>query len=358
MRCRPLIGCNKYSINTRSKPTIFAPLLSLNKRPKTQPGRTRLSAMTNELNVIAISSIMFFGAFSAMLLPGIKIQHSFSTTNLSNLGLAIEAIAAGMLCGSTLCIIMPEGFKSFFEASTTFPTWFASFSLLLGFVFMVILQAASDSWAREEDREALAEEDLDCQAEEGLSLINPASSHTHQDGIGRREGSQTKEQQRIASQALWGLVIHAAADGIAAGSASLSSSASLSVTVSIAIMLHKFPVAYSLSVFLRKSQLKGWELTRSLLLFSLSSPLFLLATFFLVGSLITFDQALVSLVILFSGGTVAYAAFMHVLPSTLKSSHSSHENGDRLSNTPTWVILAVVLSSFIPLVMVAILPED
>ena len=164
-------------------------------------------------------------------------------------------------------------------------------------------------------------------------------------------------QQRSAHRTLWGLVIHAAADGIAAGSASLSNNVGLSATVSLAILLHKFPVAFALSTYLRQSHhnIKGWDLTRSMLLFSLSSPIFLLATFFIIGELVAFDQALISLVILFSGGTVAYAAFLHVLPSTLSLHSNSRDKDQRM---PAWVVVATLLSSFIPLLLVATLPED
>lgn len=45
--------------------------------------------------------------------------------------------------------------------------------------------------------------------------------------------------------------MHAAADGLAVGAASLSGELSMSLAVGMAIIMHKIPVAWSLATFLK-----------------------------------------------------------------------------------------------------------
>lgn len=53
-----------------------------------------------------------------------------------------------------------------------------------------------------------------------------------------------------------------AADGLAVGAACLSGSLALTASVGSAILIHKFPVAFGLSSFLRGSGWEGWRLQR------------------------------------------------------------------------------------------------
>ena len=342
----------RYRSYTSTRITRSSPAQLLPSRPS-----LIMSIPSSAASVGLTSTIMFVGAYVAMLLPGIKIpsQQSTQTSTASHAAssgsLLVNAIASGLLSGASLCLIIPEGFNSFSEASSKhLPQWTASLALLSGFTFMLVLDVVSGSWGLDRDQKPDNENARD---DEGLGLLNPSDPR-------EQEHSKDREPQlRAAKQTLLGLVIHAAADGIAAGAASLSGSVSLSATISLAILLHKFPVAYSLSIFLRKAGLKDWPLSRSLLTFSLASPLFLLATYFLLGPLVSFDQQLVSLIVLFSGGSVCFAAFLHVLPSTLKGQSNTCQDGSQLPNTkaPGWVTAAIVISSFVPLLMAALLPE-
>lgn len=230
------------------------------------------------------------------------------------------------------------------------PEWAAALCLLGGFAFMLVIEAATDAWT-------VQDSPSDEQDEEGLRLLERAETSGDSSRDPTPQSRDQSQQQREARRTLFGLVIHAAADGIAAGAASLSGTVSLSVTVSLAILLHKFPVAWSLSIFLRKSGLHGWQLGQSLLLFSLSSPVFLLSTFFVIRQMVSFDQQLVSLVLLFSGGSVCFVAFLHVIPSALKA-HSPRQDGSQPDNKANWVAVTVVLASFVPLLMAALLPDE
>ena len=107
-----------------------------------------------------------------------------------------------------------------------------------------------------------------------------------------------------------GLVIHAAADGIALGAS--SSQPSLSFIIFIAIMIHKAPAAFGLTSVLLKQGL-GKRMARAhLLAFSLAAPLGALATWIIVRVLgaggVGFgkEEAIrwwTGVLLLFSGGT-------------------------------------------------------
>jgi len=107
-----------------------------------------------------------------------------------------------------------------------------------------------------------------------------------------------------------GLVIHAAADGIALGAS--SSQPSLSFIIFIAIMIHKAPAAFGLTSVLLKQGL-GKRIARAhLLAFSLAAPLGALATWLVVRILgaggvgLGGEEAIrwwTGVLLLFSGGT-------------------------------------------------------
>jgi zinc transporter 9 len=107
-----------------------------------------------------------------------------------------------------------------------------------------------------------------------------------------------------------GLVIHAAADGIALGAS--SSQPSLSFIIFIAIMIHKAPAAFGLTSVLLKQGL-GKRMARAhLLAFSLAAPVGALATWFVVRLLgaggvgLGGEESLqwwTGVLLLFSGGT-------------------------------------------------------
>ncbi|KAJ5281216.1 hypothetical protein N7478_006588 [Penicillium angulare] len=113
-----------------------------------------------------------------------------------------------------------------------------------------------------------------------------------------------------------GLVIHAAADGIALGAS--SSDTGLSFIIFLAIMVHKAPASFGLTSILLKQGLSSRTARAHLLVFSLAAPVGALATFLfahMVGSS-SGDEAgsqwRTGMLLLFSGGTFLYVA-MHTM---------------------------------------------
>ncbi|KGO73876.1 Zinc/iron permease [Penicillium italicum] len=113
-----------------------------------------------------------------------------------------------------------------------------------------------------------------------------------------------------------GLVIHAAADGIALGAS--SSDAGLSFIIFLAIMVHKAPASFGLTSILLKQGLSSRTARAHLLVFSLAAPFGALATFLFVQMMgsSSADEAgthwRTGMLLLFSGGTFLYVA-MHTM---------------------------------------------
>ena len=80
-----------------------------------------------------------------------------------------------------------------------------------------------------------------------------------------------------------GLVVHAAADGIALGAAAASHHANVEFIVFFAIMLHKAPTAFGLTSFLVREGSDPRRIIRLLLVFSAAAPIGAFATFAIIN---------------------------------------------------------------------------
>lgn len=119
-----------------------------------------------------------------------------------------------------------------------------------------------------------------------------------------------------------GLVIHAAADGIALGAAATTSHRDVEMIIFLAIMLHKAPAAFSLVVLLLHNGLKPPTIRRHLLAFSLSAPIAAIFTYY--GLSQQGKEALrrnnaTGVAMLFSAGTFLFVATVHVLPELIQN---------------------------------------
>lgn len=117
-------------------------------------------------------------------------------------------------------------------------------------------------------------------------------------------------QQSRPSSTTVGLVIHAAADGIALGASSTASSRRLGFIVFVALMIHKAPAAFGLTSALLKQGLSKRRARNHLIVFSLAAPIGALLTWALVnifeggiGQNEHGTRFFTGLLLLFSGGT-------------------------------------------------------
>jgi len=158
------------------------------------------------------------------------------------------------------------------------PTFEIGFSLMLGFVLMFLI----DRLPRH------ATESLhSVPATRHISLDNLATSSVN--GDEEQEGflgtlAPTPRQSRgLATTA--GLVIHAAADGIAMGASATTSNMKLGLIIFMAIMIHKAPAAFGLTSVLLKQGLSKRAARGHLIVFSLAAPFGALSTYLLISLL-------------------------------------------------------------------------
>ncbi len=130
-----------------------------------------------------------------------------------------------------------------------------------------------------------------------------------------------------------GLVIHAAADGIALGASSVTSHADLSLIIFFAVMIHKAPAAFGLTSILLKEGLSKRTARAHLLLFSLAAPAGAVLTWVLAhliggyrGRTESGTTFWTGMLLLFSGGTFLYVA-MHAMQASSESHQEPHANG-------------------------------
>ncbi|CAG8495324.1 2169_t:CDS:1 [Ambispora gerdemannii] len=111
-----------------------------------------------------------------------------------------------------------------------------------------------------------------------------------------------------------GLVIHAAADGIALGAS--ANQPTIEFIVFLAIMLHKAPSAFGLCTILLREGYSRQRIRKHVAIFSMSAPLTAIITFMLLQSRAQLNpnsmQWWTAILLLFSGGTFLYVA-MHVM---------------------------------------------
>ncbi|XP_072912265.1 zinc transporter ZIP9-like isoform X5 [Hemitrygon akajei] len=207
--------------------------------------------MDGAVSIILLSLAMFGGSLLLGLIP-LVIRLPEAKLKF------VTVLGAGLLCGTALAVIIPEGIE--------------------------------------------------------LLLASPLTEQ------GRRSGAGS------SLTATLGLVIHAAVDGVALGTAAGSSQLSLQLIVFFAVILHKAPASFGLVSYLMHAGLEKRQIHKHLLAFSLAAPLLAISTFFIVrkSSLESLQQTKATGIgLLFSAGTFLYVASVHVLPEV--SGQHSHQ---------------------------------
>ncbi|KAG0291822.1 hypothetical protein BGZ96_004816 [Linnemannia gamsii] len=125
-----------------------------------------------------------------------------------------------------------------------------------------------------------------------------------------------------------GLVVHAAADGIALGAS--ASRPELRFIVFLAIMLHKAPAAFGLSTVLLQHGFSRRQTRQQVGIFSLAAPIGALLTYIFIQLSGHHEEASLhwwtGMLLLFSGGTFLYVA-MHVMSEMNNTETSTGSSG-------------------------------
>lgn len=166
------------------------------------------------------------------------------------------------------------------DEATHLPTFEIGFSLMLGFVLMFLIDRLP--------RHA-TERFHSAPTTRHISLDNLASSSANGDEESPSSGflnsltPSPKQSRGLATTT--GLVIHAAADGIAMGASATTSSMKLGLIIFVAIMVHKAPAAFGLTSVLLKQGLSKRAARGHLIVFSAAAPAGALGTYVLISVL-------------------------------------------------------------------------
>ncbi|OTB08499.1 hypothetical protein M426DRAFT_317121 [Hypoxylon sp. CI-4A] len=235
------------------------------------------------------------------------------------------------------------------------PTFYIGFSLILGFVLMFLIDRlprhASENFQPPPPPRHIS-----------LSNLGGSSLSGDEEEAEGFLGSLTPTPKQSRSLATTtGLVIHAAADGIAMGASATSPDTKLGFIVFIAIMVHKAPAAFGLTSILLKQGLSKRAARGHLIVFSLASPFGAWATFILVsflggGGESRLNQWWTGMLLLFSAGTFLYVAMHAMQEGDSGSSHDGSiangyaDGGPRKHAHPQMrETLATVIGMFLPL---------
>ncbi|PKS10310.1 hypothetical protein jhhlp_002061 [Lomentospora prolificans] len=211
--------------------------------------------------------------------------------------------------------------KSVHEDHFELPTFGIGFSMILGFILMFLIDKLPKHAAGSRPVQQARDIRLD-----SLSIASSEPNNDDESGafLGIM-GSSPKQSKSVATTT--GLVIHAAADGIAMGASSSTSNTRLGFIIFIAIMVHKAPAAFGLTSVLLRQGLSKRATRAHLLIFSLAAPAGAVATWFLIailgGSNLEGEngQWWTGMLLLFSAGTFLYVA-IHAMQD---DGHSHHD---------------------------------
>ncbi|VDN56064.1 unnamed protein product [Dracunculus medinensis] len=290
-----------------------------------------------------LSVAMFGGSYLAGSVP-----FAFS---MSEHRMRLASIfGAGLLVGTALSVIIPEGVESLYNSITGF---FLFDHCIISVNSRTI--DLNDKMHGHDGNHSVIHKSV------GLSLVVGFIFMLLIDQATRIVTSTGGEKSRYKLTATVGLIVHAAADGVALGSVSMASRSNVQFIIFLAIMLHKAPAAFGLVSFLLVEGFERFRVRRHLLAFSLAAPITAIVTFYillLVGQQSSSLSFTTGILMLFSGGTFLYVATVHILPELLNSnSHSHHQlnQGEIIGN------LSVVHSVFtvkelLAIIVGAILP--
>lgn len=161
------------------------------------------------------------------------------------------------------------------------PTFWVGLSLIVGFILMFLIDKlprhASEQLAPPPPTRHISLNNLS----QGLHEPNGTPTADEESESFLQSLAPSPKMSRSLATTT-GLVIHAAADGIAMGASASTANTKLGFIIFIAIMIHKAPAAFGLTSVLLKQGLSKRAARGHLIVFSLAAPTGALGTFFIV----------------------------------------------------------------------------
>ncbi|CAF0745822.1 unnamed protein product [Adineta ricciae] len=283
--------------------------------------------MSDSFMLSMFSLAMFLGSYLSGLFP---LGFNLSETKMRY----VTVLGAGLLVGTALAVIIPEGVNALYTAEMGGHQETHS-------DHKIVRRHLNEVKPDKDDKIQSAHQHPDDQPKH----LHSESEHKHTDSIHstivlgfvfmliidncssriiHRHGSQVIDSSgsviitkpKSTWTATLGLIVHAAADGIALGAASATSRFNVELIVFMAIILHKAPAAFGLVSFLLSDGVDRKRIRRHLLIFSLAAPVMAIFTFVLLKSGLRDSYSVDStgIAMLFSAGTFLFVATVHILP--------------------------------------------
>lgn len=187
--------------------------------------------------LILLVVVMLIGSYIAGSIP---LVVTLSEEKLK----VVTVFGAGLLVGTALAVIIPEGIRALY--SDIVPAPHAHTADTKNVVdSQTILHSSSGSLINAIDEHKENEHSSTI----GLSLVLGFVFMMIVDQISSRRSNDNYGSDRNSTATI-GLVVHAAADGVALGAAATTSHQDVEIIVFLAIMLHKAPAAFGLVSFL------------------------------------------------------------------------------------------------------------
>lgn len=338
--------------------------------------------------LLLLSVAMLVASFVAGCIP--------LATKLSDAKLSfLTSLSVGLLISTSLVVIIPEGVETLYDNSkvnlqsdlddgleksqhAVLENHTAiGLSLLVGFAVMFIIDQVSSMHVHPSAASTTTSTNTNNKNRNSLELDAMLKGSSTQNNNHNNSESSTSTlidshaaantnttitttttnmemHQPIATPTI-GLIVHAAADGIALGAS--ATHPQLSMVVFFAIMLHKAPSAFALTTVLLSEGISRSRVRQHLLMFSLAAPAGAISTYILLQLFSDASTSSVNLeywtgiLLLFSGGTFLYVA-MHAIQELKSNHHYNHNHEESTVKSTDWNQLgSIMLGMFIPFVL-------
>ncbi|XP_016148092.1 zinc transporter ZIP9 [Sinocyclocheilus grahami] len=268
-------------------------------------------------SISLLSLAMLVGCYVAGTIP---LAVNFSEEKLK----LVTVLGAGLLCGTALAVIIPEGVHALYEE---------------------MLEGGHHHGHGQVEAEVSEQKVVE-------GVVGQSTEHGH---------SHEQLHAYIGVSLVLGFVFMLLVDQI--GSSHMHSSddpeaartASSKVTTTLGLVVHAAPAAFGLVSFLMHAGLERNRIRKHLLVFALAAPVLAMLTY--VGLSQSSKEALsdvnaTGVAMLFSAGTFLYVATVHVLPEVGGMGGHSHSPGGSAGKGLSKVeVGALVLGCLIPLVL-------
>lgn len=191
--------------------------------------------MDETVVLILLTVVMLVGSYLAGSIP---LVVTMSEEKLK----VVTVFGAGLLVGTALAVIIPEGIRALY--SDVIPVAVHAHAADVKNVIESQVIQGSSSVINAMD----THKEIEHSSTIGLSLVLGFVFMMIVDQISSRRTNDHGSDRN--STATIGLVVHAAADGVALGAAATTSHHDVEIIVFLAIMLHKAPAAFGLVSFL------------------------------------------------------------------------------------------------------------